>query len=283
MLKTILKKLNGHGDEAVAIEAALLQLDRDLEVAGAKIDELNIRRHQALLDDADDATLDKIEREIDRATVRMEKLTISEEPLRTRLTAVHAKKRKEAEAALIPAHRAARGEYCAALRAMVAARRKLDEIDHEACLALGEGRARLVMPACAYTGQLTAQFVEMWLNREEQEYALPMTPTLPTPVKAVQPVPVRTRLPHERAKATDSQRPVALFEPQPARQPAPRTPDDVAPLQPGETRVKVLRSGFSPADDRPAACYGQLVRMPHGAAKRAADAGAVEIIESANA
>ena len=60
---------------------------------------------------------------------------------------------------------------------------------------------------------------------------------------------------------------------------AQRALDDVTPLGPSEARVKVLRSGFSPADDRPQCCHGQLIRMALDTAQRAAGTGAVENTE----
>jgi hypothetical protein len=78
---------------------------------------------------------------------------------------------------------------------------------------------------------------------------------------------------------TDSQRQVTLaLTGEPSRQ-ARRTPDDLSPLEPGQARVRVLRSGFSPSEDREQCAFGQIVRMPLGAAKRAADGAAIEILE----
>jgi hypothetical protein len=90
----------------------------------------------------------------------------------------------------------------------------------------------------------------------------------------------RQFLPHERKPATDSARGVSLALDDRAPAPKqPRTPDDMSPLEPGEVRVRALRSGFSPREDLPQAAYRQIVRMSLGAAERAANAGAVEILE----
>jgi hypothetical protein len=59
----------------------------------------------------------------------------------------------------------------------------------------------------------------------------------------------------------------------------PRNADDTQPLLAGEVRVRALRPGWSPAADRPQCDRGQVVRMQAEGAKRAMQAGAVEIVE----
>jgi hypothetical protein len=59
----------------------------------------------------------------------------------------------------------------------------------------------------------------------------------------------------------------------------PRNPDDTEPLAPGEVRVRVLRAGFSPADEAQQCDARQVIRMPRAAADRALTAGVVEIVE----
>src|SRR5271154_5458709 len=86
MFNKIIATLNGHGSEAASLEAAILQLGRDRDEARARIDELQKKRHRALLDDASDADLDKLERQLDRALTRLEKLNLAEPPLLERLT-----------------------------------------------------------------------------------------------------------------------------------------------------------------------------------------------------
>jgi len=62
MLDKILQTLNGHGSEVASLEAASLQRARDRNAAVAELEELNRRRHAALLADAPDSELDKLER-----------------------------------------------------------------------------------------------------------------------------------------------------------------------------------------------------------------------------
>jgi hypothetical protein len=100
-------------------------------------------------------------------------------------------------------------------------------------------------------------------------------PTKPLPSSV--PLGNGPRLSHQRARITDSARTVTLADAAPGIHRAERTPDDLAPLEPGQARVRVLRAGFSPADDKPQSHYGQLLRMPIQAALRAE--GAIEIIE----
>jgi hypothetical protein len=94
MINRILQKMNGTSADPAALAAALADLDQQRAATRDKIDELGKRRHQALLDDADDATLDKIERQIDRETIRLEKINLAEAPLRERLGAARAEQRR---------------------------------------------------------------------------------------------------------------------------------------------------------------------------------------------
>ena len=67
--------------------------------------------------------------------------------------------------------------------------------------------------------------------------------------------------------------------PDPASLRARRLPDDLAPLAADEVRAKVLRAGFSPADDRPQCAFGQIIRMPRATAERAVEAGVIELVQ----
>jgi hypothetical protein len=94
MINRILQKMNGSSADPAALAAALADLDQQRAATRDKIDELGKRRHQALLDDASDDVLDKIERQIDRETIRLEKINLAEAPLRERLGAARAEQRR---------------------------------------------------------------------------------------------------------------------------------------------------------------------------------------------
>jgi hypothetical protein len=117
LFNALIKGLNGHGTEAESLDAALLQLGRDRAETVNKIDALQKQRHQALLDDASDADLDKLERLLDRATVRLEKLNISEAPLRERLADAQTAARKRRWNSLHEGHHAAAVEFLSSARA----------------------------------------------------------------------------------------------------------------------------------------------------------------------
>jgi hypothetical protein len=59
----------------------------------------------------------------------------------------------------------------------------------------------------------------------------------------------------------------------------PRVADDREPLKHNQVRARVLRTGYSPADDRPHCHQGQVIRLPKKTAEAAAAGGALEIIE----
>jgi hypothetical protein len=94
MLNAILKKLNGASGDPAALQAALAGLISERNKTRDEIDALVKKRHQALLDDESDDVLDRIERQIDRATVKLEKINVSEPPLRQRIVAARAEQRR---------------------------------------------------------------------------------------------------------------------------------------------------------------------------------------------
>jgi hypothetical protein len=100
MIKTLFSRLNGHGNDPASLSAMMNQLAADrvqaVEVHAARLAE----RHRLLLDDATDTEIDKIEREIDRAAVRIEKLDAAEPVLREKLRQAVAVKRQATVAAL---------------------------------------------------------------------------------------------------------------------------------------------------------------------------------------
>jgi len=110
MLNRLLSKMNGSSGDPAALEAMLAQLGSDRADARKAVEELQVRRHQALLDDAADGELDKIERQIERARVKLEKFDLADPALRERLGSAIAQRRRgrleELRKELLPAARA---------------------------------------------------------------------------------------------------------------------------------------------------------------------------------
>lgn len=275
MLNNIISKLNGQSGDMVALTELLAQLGRDREAVRAEIEELNQRRRQALLDDAPDAELDKIERELDRTTIRLEKLTISEAPLRERIAAAQAAVRKKAVARHFESIAAAYENLRDALLKADAAQIASMKAREAAIAEVGE-HALADFPIFAFAGFLGRGAAESWVAENDRILAAarasrsgqpprPAASANKTPALASRP---RQRLPHGPA-----------IDATPSVLTAGRTPDDITPLAPGECRVEVMRNGYSPMDDRPQCHRGQKVKMPAAVARRAESDGLVKIIE----
>jgi hypothetical protein len=268
MLNALVKKLNGSGDKPEALQGLIEQLERARGEARDKLAELQVRRHQALLDDADDATLNKLERDIARAEVRIEKIDLAIPGIRKRLAFAQSKARDEAEVSLVAEHRVARLKYREALRAAGAARASLDDIDTRACAALGEGRARTTMPPAAYLGHLQAHFIEMWAEIDNRVFPTgAASPPRSSPPHVI-PVP---------AMSTELKQGVRLGlldGPRPAPRPA---IDDREPLADGEVRAVILRSGLELGNIQHR--VGDRIRLSRTTAELAARAGALEILQ----
>ncbi len=276
MLKTIIKRLNGSAVEPLSLAEALEQLGRDRETVRADIADLNARRKQALLDDATDAELDKIERQIDRANVKLEKLTLAEAPLREQLEAARAKARAEAEPGLIAEFRAAFNDYVVQLQALAEVQRRQTEVRERAREVLGDHRAQMLLPVFVYGGFLTAEHIADWIERNSAALAT-AAGARPVPQS---PIVTQRRPPPERP-AGSTQRGVSLAD-RPATSHAPRAADDTSPPAAGETSVIVIRSGYT-GPDGIISHAGHRRRLPREIAQKAALHGAVEILPSSGA
>jgi hypothetical protein len=134
---------------------------------------------------------------------------------------------------------------------------------------LGE-HAAARLPVVAYLGMLLPDLVDLWEEEGRRVFAPKRRSALtPAPVVVTKPKREAVRLP---GKVSRDPVPIEALT-------AKRVADDLAPLEAGQVRAKVLRSGYSPADDRPAATRGQVIRMPREVAALAAGSGAVQIIE----
>jgi hypothetical protein len=264
MIKSILKNLNGKGSEAASLEAALLQLGRDRDEIRSRITALKTQRHTALLDDASDAAIGKIDLLIDRAEVRLEKVNAAEPGLLEKLTAARSAARQRRWRALHDAYLAAAGEFLASARATAERHADLIRIVDQA---QGDGfgaEVAATMPATPNVNShplLATDLLDI--------FELAIAP--PAARRAAAPT-TRPALP----KAPESlQHSVNLR--------ASRTPDDTSPLLVGEARVMALHNGWCPRDDAPQCYAGQKLRMTAAAARVAADRGLVEILEQAPA
>jgi hypothetical protein len=284
MLKTILSTLNGHASELDSLNAALVQLRRDRAAATAQLTALNAERRQALLDDASDAALDKLERQIDRKTIHLEKLSISEEPLKLKIAAA----KKVALDAAVARHfdiiEKAHRKYCSSLRQADTDQGVLAYYRDAAQAECGE-RAVVHIPLMVFGGLLGHGHAQTWDEETTQDMKaarrtqdaiaateVPLTPNVPK-VLLAKPVPKKPA-PSMQHIVTDitGQRSKDRFT-------AVRTVDDLSPLQDGFVRVKVLRAGWCPADDVPQCHFGQIVKVGRAKAVHAAATGALEILQ----
>ena len=280
MLNRLLERKNGSAEDPAALSAVLEELERDLEGAKAEVADLRSRRHDLLLSDASDHALDALERKIERAEVRIEKMELALPRVREQLSVAQAAARRSAEGPLVREFVAVAERYAAALRACAAADRELAEIRSEAREEIDPARVPILMPLVNYAGVLEEEHVNLWWDRVAPVLAVSRAMSSPDAHPAslrVQPPPATARGPATRPASL--QHAVSLGQDAPIPK-APRAADDTAPLESGEVRVKVLRAGFSPAEDRPQAAYAQLLRMNAAAALLAADRGAVQIVET---
>jgi hypothetical protein len=288
MLNKLLERLNGHADDAASLEEALQQLDRDRAAARSALAELQVRRHQSLLDDASDKIVDEIERAIARTETRIEKFDLAEPGLRAQLNAGRAAADKSAGDETVTTYlglsedvaRKVEGADAAAAvqrvfwnrHGAVLARLGVEPLG--CALILGDGFG----VAWAQRTRQVVAAVRAARERRDNPQLAPQSPARAQPQGARDD---RPRLPHERGRTTsDAHNAVTAADGAPGLHSAAREGDDLAPLEPGQARVKVMRHGYSPSDDRPHCSYGQIARMPLGPAERAADRGAVLILEA---
>lgn len=273
MFNRITKKLNGHALEPAAVRAAMDQVGRDLAAARSELDALNLKRRTLLLDDASDTDLDRIEREIDRATIRLEKCTLAEQPLRERLGEAQADARRKRWKSLRESGLVAAAEFSASARATAAAHEKYIQVRETAAREGFAVEALTLPPTPNISG--SALLAPDLLDLFDRACSTPVSENAQPQIKVAAktsrraPAPADAMTPH--SVRLGSSAPIAK---------AARVADDLSELGAGEARVRTLRAGFSPADDRPAAARDQIVRMSAAAARAAAAAGAVEVLEA---
>lgn len=254
------RNISERGDEAQKLSADWLHAESQAEA-----EEIERRRRECL-------------RVIGRDEQRLPEL-------QTRLAEIKAEKQRaelrwhQAEARRV--YQALRAALAVAIEAQVAAMRTRDA----AISALGSGVVGSYIPVAAYAGFLMPDLFKIWTDQNDRVFA-PEAMTRPA-----QPGPAPRPVPAADLGSAMTPGPVSLRA-KPAIQPAPprpappvltkpREPDDTAPLQPNEVRVKALFSNWSPADDRPTTHAGQIIRMPREAAKQALARGLIELVDEA--
>jgi hypothetical protein len=273
MLNKIIERLNGSAADPSALAVVLNDLARDREAAVNEIEGLRSRRHQALLDDANDQELDRVERQIERKQALIEKLDLALPAVRERLAAAKAEARRQRMLEHRDAHNSAARKFITAARATVAA--------HSALLAVGE-RARqegfereaaVMLPMTANLNGhaiCAPDLLDLFENAIAAGMSSVHIPTRGNGGRSVAPNPAPSR--------ESTQHAVRLGQSTPRPKQAERTPNDLNALEPGQSRVRVLRSGWSPSDDQPQCYYGQVIRVSTGIAQRSE--GAVQILET---
>ena len=248
--------------------------------ANTALDEAERQEAAAALAD-DFGSAERLSREAAAARWRAERIAKQFPELEARLALIKTKERQAAESQLRSEYRERTGAYIEAIRQLAKAARASVAFDTSACATLGEGRARVLFPPITYAGIVKAEFLDDWLARMEVLLAPP------TPRKASRPTSAKAAV--VPPKSFDG-RPEGSLQhgivayaghDVTALMTAKRVPDDTSSLLPGESRVRVLRAGYSPADDRPQAHFGQILKLPRKTAEAAAAAGVVEILENA--
>jgi hypothetical protein len=288
MLNSILKKLNGHAVESSALSNALAQLAEDRREVEAELERLQTDRHTALLNDADDKTLDAIERKIDRATVRLEKIGLAEPPLREQFANATAAERARRWAGHVAAHRAAAAEFLTAAREAYAAHASLlaimktaraEGFEHDIAAgmpptpningspicnpSLLDSYERALTPAPRKPGRAPRGGVQSYVGQPGASHYDPTKP----------PGPSKPTLQHAIVVDGAGQEISASRGPMSA----PALPDDETPLRSGEVRAIVLRRGFTVRGQQ---CQtGRKVTLERDVALKAAQSGAVSILE----
>jgi hypothetical protein len=276
-LNTLRQKLNGNAADSPTLEAQLAEIQIAIDALPGRQAELAERRLVALRRD-DDAEARGIEaQQADLARDR-DRLDDSKRNIGEQLRDATAAARQRRLLSHREAWSVAAAEFLASARVTAAKHAAVVAVRELACRQGFENEATLMMPATpningnALCAPPLLDLYALAVAGQSSATRIPTPPPLPTSASRK-----RALLPHQRARITDSARTVTLDDAAPGIHRAERTPDDQAPLEPGQARVRVLRAGYSPANDRPQAHYGQLLRMSLQVALRAE--GVVEIVE----
>jgi hypothetical protein len=277
-LTTLLQRINGNAADPLTLAAQLAEIESAIDALPGREADLAERRLAALRRD-DDAQARKIEAQQADLKRDRDRLVDSKRNFAEQLRTARAAEEARAAEAIVAAYLSQSEDLAAKLEAadVSAMQQRLTWDRNERVLAgLGiEPLGCMLILGNGFGVQWSLRTRQaIAAMREQRSGVLPM-PAPPRPGSA-QPG-ARTML-HEPQRLTDSQHAVSVALGGGARRPVERPPDDFAPLGGShEVRVRVLRPGFSPADDRPQCCFNQVIRMSATAAARAE--GAIEILE----
>ena len=291
MLKTILRKLNGHAAEAPSLAAALAELEGARTATLNEIEELNQNRRQALLDDESDAVLDKIERSLDRANIRLEKINLAEGPLRDQLGVANATERARRWNVHLATYRGAASEFLTVAREVTVRHDAVIAAMNAARLEGFEREMATSMPATPNVGGGALCVPELIDSFEHALNPVARSPGMAPSIgirhyagrdgynnfgslPAAPPRPPSPSLQHGISIDPMTAREISSSA---GRMHAPKLPNDDAPLGVDEARVVVLRGGFEAPDGQ--SQVGRRVRLNKDAALQAARSGVVEILE----
>jgi hypothetical protein len=278
-LNTLLQKLNGSSADPLMLDAELAEIARQRTAIPGKRAELKKRRLEALRDD-DDVQARKIEKDLVDLDRDEDRLADSALQISQRAITAHAAAGKRNDDAVILAYleaSAALAEKLEAADIAAMTQRRYWDQNQSALARLGiEPLGAVLILGDGFGVQWARRTRGIITEMRRRLSGQPEPPKSPPPL-ASSALGNRAPLPHQRARITDSKDLVSLADAAPGAHTAQRMPDDFAPLEVGQARVRVLRAGFSPADDRPQTHYGQILRMPIQAALRAE--GAIEIVE----
>jgi hypothetical protein len=288
MANWISKMLNGSGSDPAALKAALTEAGRDQAERRANIKKLQERLHQGYQDALDNKKLRAIESELDDEERELKKLDAALPDLRSELSTAQAAAVKRAEDEAVSkfldlAERSAKAlEACDV--AFVEQRLFWDRNEHMlrrveplgCALILGEGHG------VQWAVLTRKRIAEVRAARARRDNPQPAPPPASIPA-STQGIGVRSRLPHEKPPATDSQREVslALIPTGPTSRGAPQA-NDVGPLLDGHVRVIALRAGYTDYQGTQHRA-GHIFQLPREYAEGPARAGAIEICEGSAA
>jgi hypothetical protein len=294
MINSILKKLNGNAIDADSLSAALLQLGRERDETRSEIVALKQRKHQLLLDDGSDADLDKIERLIDRAETRLEKIAIAEPVMRERISAAKIVARQRRWRELHDAYLVAAADFLASARTCAARHEALNSIVAQAQSGGFESEVAARMAKTPNVGGAALLAGDLLDTFERALVAATSKPSRSTPdlyaahrgnvgknhrnpIGISVPVAPSPKPSLQRTVAGHTTLTVSPLDPA-GKNHADRLDDDLSVLGPGEVRAMVIRSGYC-ALDGGQSHSGRKVRVLKEHALIAAKNGAIEILD----
>lgn len=193
-----------------------------------------------------------------------------------RLAKARSKEHIEKAARHLAIRRAVFQKLRAALESAARLQSEAIAADADACQDMGESNARAAVPIIAFRGILREDAVVQWAAWCQT--ALGTEPA----ARVVRPTaPARTVTVAETSGASGSQRAVSLADDPSVPTYAERLPDDLAPLEQGQVRAQVLRSGYPDFRGRQSH-RGRKIRVNASDAAVAQGKGAIDVLDAGN-